>query len=178
MKTKNKVCALFAVLLMVFGILVAMMFQSEQYSAATSYTNAKEFYESTAQDGEDYHADVCNGSFYLATYAKLAPASYGLSSSYNLRYRTLGYDIELSVEGYSISFSVKSGESIQLINTTNDATNTYQYNLWCIPTQTLIDLAKVSASDSTIADRVLSSAVIDVRADAIMTTVSAADSLM
>ena len=54
MKTKTKIYTLLAVLLMVFGILVAIMFQSEQYSAATDYTNAKEFYESTTQDGEDY----------------------------------------------------------------------------------------------------------------------------
>ena len=52
----------------------------ESYQAASSYTNAKEFYESTGLHGKPYHVETVDGTIYYATYAKLASSStsYGL----------------------------------------------------------------------------------------------------
>ena len=44
-------------LLFLFISVCAVIVSKENYQAATSYTNAKEFYESTALDGEPYHSE-------------------------------------------------------------------------------------------------------------------------
>ena len=82
----------------------------ENFQAATSkYTNAKEFYESTALKGEPYHSESWNGAVYYATYAKLA------SSSVGTKYSTVGFDITLSGNGHSVSFAVERfGQSVTI----------------------------------------------------------------
>lgn len=134
--------------------------KKKDFLGATSYENAKEFYESTGMQGESYHADVSNGMFFLGTKAKLA------SSSSNLKYYTLGYDITLFGNGTSVSFAVKRGDSMKQISEVTKSG--YNYLLYCIDTETLYDFA--SKADKTNAEKVLQSSVISVVANAIMTT--------
>ena len=61
--------------------------RNAEYKAATSYENAKEFYETTPSYKK---AEAYCGDFYLATMAQLA------SSSTSLKFQTLGFDITLS----------------------------------------------------------------------------------
>lgn len=89
-------------LFLVFVMMISIGYK-EEYAGATSYTNAKEFYESVSYLKK---AETYNGEFYLATMAKLA------ASSSNLRYHTLGFDITLSGNGASVSFSVALGASM------------------------------------------------------------------
>ncbi len=141
--------------------LLSSLGQREEYKAATSYTNAKEFYESTANDFKPYHAEMINGCIYYATCAKLA------SSSTNLRYHTLGFDITLSGNGYSVTFTVqRTGGSMVEVNTVNDGT--HEYILYAIWDQTLYNLAYLTNPVAT--SYVLSAPTINVKMDAIMTT--------
>ena len=137
-----------------------VLINKNEYQAATNYDNAKEFYESTGIYGESYHADVSNGIFYLSTKAKLA------SSSSNLKYYTLGYDICLYGNGTSVTFSVKrDGLMKQVSNMINDG---YNYVLYQIDTQTLYNLAM--KADKVSVKKVLDAPVIRIIANAIMTT--------
>lgn len=158
---KNKTLPL-AVLLF-FLLLYAFFFQliPEEYQAATSYTNAKEFYESTAVNGENCHVDMVNGTIYYATCAKVA------SSSTNLQYHTLGFDIELSGNGHSVSFTVqRTGGSMEEIDKKTD--NTYEYILYSVNDSTLFELAH--AANSTESNYVLDASIIRVKMNAILTT--------
>lgn len=157
MKKRRKEC----IIIGIFTVCILFLFMNKkEYSAATSYNNAKEFYESTGKQGESYHADISNGMFYLGTKAKLA------SSSSNLKYYTVGYDITLLGNGTSIKFAVKRGHSMELVS---DVTSSgYNYLLYRINTKTLYDLA-VKADEEAAAE-VLESSVITVIANAIMTT--------
>ena len=136
----------------------------DDYYAATSYTNAKEFYDSTGKISKS-HSEVYNAQFYLATRGGSA------TSSTQLKFRTLGYDVSMTGNGVTLSFSVVRGESMANIHTTYGYVNgvKHEYNLYCIPTKTLIDLAKLSNPD--VADKVLSASEINIKMDAIMTTV-------
>ncbi len=134
--------------------------QKEEYKAATSYSNAKEFYESTGEK-VSYHAEMINGCIYYATCAKLA------SSSTNLRYHTIGFDITLSGNGHSVTFTVqRTGGSMAEVNTVNDGT--HEYILYAIWDQTLYNLAYLTNPVAT--SYVLSAPTINVKMDAIMTT--------
>lgn len=136
--------------------------RSENYHAATSYTNAKEFYNSTASSTNDYHAEMINGSIYYATSAKLAV------SSTNLRYRTIGFDIELSGNGHSVSFTVqRTGGSMTEVHSYKD--ETHEYILYVIDDETLYDLAR--AANASEAEQVLNASVINVEMNAILTTI-------
>ena len=173
MRYKIRIGSLLLMLTLLLGIMFIPFSQGETYqAAATSYTNAKAFYESTGLDGLSYHADAANGSFYIATCSKLASTSYGLSSrtSGHLMYRSLGYDITLFTDdGYEVSFSVKRDGSIEFMEEAQVNYGGYQYDLWCISTKTLYDLA--IATNVTVAEKVLSAPIIHIKADAIMATV-------
>ncbi|MBQ6843306.1 MAG: InlB B-repeat-containing protein [Agathobacter sp.] len=138
------------------------IYSIENYHAATSYTNAKEFYNSTALKGEPYHAEMINGNIYYATSAKLAV------SSTNLRYRTIGFDIELSGNGHSVSFTVqRTGGSMTEVHKCQDST--HEYILYVINDETLYGLAR--KANPTEAEQVLNASVIKVKINAIMTTI-------
>lgn len=140
--------------------IVFMVINKSEYKAATSYDNAKEFYESTGQYGESYHADVSNGIFYLGTKAKVA------SSSSNLKYYTVGYDITLYGNGTNVTFAVKRGGCMEQVSDITSAG--YNYLLYRINTQTLYNLAV--KADEAGAKKVLQSSIITIVANAIMTT--------
>lgn len=150
-----------SLVLLIAGML---FFDLGETQAATSYTNAKEFYESTAQNGEYYHAEVYNGNIYYATCAKLA------SGSTNLKYGTVGYDICLTANGQAVSFRVKrNGDgSMQEVSGSRVEDNGYAYNLYCIPAEKILALAKNSNAAGY--EVVSSGSVINIRIDAIMTT--------
>ena len=152
---KSKVTCLILVMFFMY-----LLINKKTYLAATSYDNAKEFYESTGTKGESYHADISNGMFYFGTKAKLA------SSSSSLKYYTIGYDITLQGNGRKLTFSVKRGGSMKLVS---DVTNAgYNYLLYRIDTTTLYELA--TKSDPIAAEAVLESSIISVIANAVMTT--------
>ena len=131
------------------------------YGDASSYSNAKEFYNSTGKE-DSKHIDVSNGVVYFATQAKLA------TSSSNLRYVTLGFDVKLTGNGKSVSFAVKRGDSLAEVANSSVESDGYQYLLFCISTEDLISLLKATGNADV--DTVLSAAEIEVRMDAIMTT--------
>ncbi len=143
-------------------MLFSFYFFSGNAEAATSYNNAREFYESTGASGA--HAEVYQGNIYYATSARLA------SASSNLKYGTVGYDITLSGNGQSVSFSVKrNGDgSMQEVPGSRVDYRGYEYNLYCIESAKLFQLAQ--ASNEAAAEVVLKSSQISVRIDAIMTT--------
>jgi len=133
----------------------------EIYQAATSYTNAKEFYESTTRNGLYYHAEAAYGNIYYATQAKLA------ASSTNKKYYTVGFDITLSGSGHSVSFTVqREGGSMTEVDSQNDGT--YEYVLYSIENDTLYDLA--IAADEAEAAYVLDTSTINVEMNAIIVT--------
>lgn len=143
-------------------ILLQTNLTKEYYQGATSYTNAKEFYESTATNGQSFHAEVVNGTIYYATCAKLA------DSNSNLCYETIGFDIELFGNQHRLSFTVERlngsmkqvGEAVQ--------SNGYEYILYTIDSATIFDLA--TKSNSFEADYVLDASIITVNMDAILIT--------
>lgn len=161
MKKKKK---RFTAVILLMTLLISMLVPSstdENYQAATSYTNAKEFYESTASELKNYHAEMINGTIYYATSAKLA------SSSTNLRYHTVGFDIELSGNGHSVAFTVqRTGGSMVEVNSYKDST--HEYILYAVKDSKLYELA--SKSNPTEAGYVLSAPVINVKMDAILVT--------
>ena len=135
----------------------------EQTYAATSYTNAYEFYH-TAESrlkGRKYSAEAEYGNVYYATSAKVA------TSSSNLRYHTLGFDITLTGNGRSVSFAVQRGGN-SMVEVDKQIVGGYEYILYYIPEQTLYNLA--TTSNPSIAPTVLSASTIYVTMNAIMTT--------
>lgn len=160
-KRKTKIMAW----ILLFTMLVSMLIpfkSAEGYQAATSYTNAKEFYESSSVDGQTYHAEVVNGTIYYATSAKLA------SSSSNLRYHTVGFDIQLSGNGHSVSFTVqRTGGSMEQIGQPVRS-NGYEYILYAVNDKKLFELA--TKSNPTEAAYVLNASTINVKMDAILVT--------
>lgn len=164
MKRKRKLIIWSMILALLMG-LIQPLFSAETYEAATSYTNAKEFYESTARVDRAYHAEAAYGRVYYATQAKLA------YSSTNTRYYTVGFDVTLSGNGYSVSFTVqRSGGSMTQVGEPVKSGN-YEYNLYVITEDKLFELA--TKADRTNAAYVLSASSINVKMDAIMTTISA-----
>lgn len=148
-------------LLALFVSLIQPLCDTGIYQAATSYSNAKEFYSSTAQEGDYYHAEAIYGKVYYATQAKLA------SSSTNTKYYTVGFDVTLSGNGRSVSFTVqREGGSMTQIDTQKD--EKYEYILYAITEDKLFELA--TKANSSNAAYVLSASTINVRMDAIMTT--------
>lgn len=160
-KRKVKITTWIILFTMLIGLFQTFIV-SETYKAASSYTNAKEFYESTALDGEEYHVETVDGTIYYATCAKLA------SSSSNLRYHTVGFDIQLSGNGHSVSFTVqRTGGSMEQIGQPVRS-NGYEYILYAVRDKKLFELA--SKSNPTEAAYVLNASRIEVKMDAILTT--------
>lgn len=161
LKKKTKI-TVWCLLLGLFVTLIQQVGGGETYQAATSYTNAKEFYESTGLNGEYYHAEAAYGRVYYATKGKLA------SSSTNLKYNTIGFDITLSGNGTSVSFTVqkRGGSMAELPDVESGG---YNYSFYVITEDKLFGLA--TKSDASRAAKVLSASTIKVRMDAIMTTV-------
>ncbi len=153
-----------AAMLLLTGILCIL---PQEVEAAGSYSNAREFFESTGADG--CHAEVYGGTIYYATQAKLA------SSPSNLKYGTVGYDIHLSGGGQTIEFGVKRVEdgsaengSMREVAGSRVDWNGYRYNLYSVPRSELEALAY--RANAAAAEVVLKSADITVRIHAIMTT--------
>lgn len=150
--------------LLLAGIL---FFMPEEVKAAGSYSNAREFFESTGADG--CHAEVYGGTIYYATQAKLA------SASNNLKYGTVGYEISLSGGGQTVEFGVRRVEdgstengSMREVAGSRVDWNGYRYNLYAISRKELEALAY--RRNAKAAEVVLGSADITVRIHAIMTT--------
>lgn len=156
MKRKKK----FLAFLLLGAILIGLI-PTEKTYAASSYTNAKEFYMSTGGDNKPYHAETINGTIYYATSAKLA------SSSSNEKYYTLGFDVTLSGNGHSIAFAVqRTGGSMVEID--SQISGGYEYILYAVQDHMLYNLA--TAANPTEAAYVLSASTIYVNMNAIMTT--------
>lgn len=161
MKDRRKRCLALVMAFVMIGTLIPLSSAREIYQAASSYTNAKEFFESTTSERVSYHAEMTDGTIYYATQAKLA------SSSTNTRYYTVGFDITLSGNGHSVSFTVqREGGSMTEVNSHKD--DTYEYVLYSITDDTLYDLA--TAADETNAAYVLDTSSIHVVMNAIMVT--------
>lgn len=160
LKKRRKLIAGCLLLALVVG-LIQPLCNAEIYQAATSYTNAKEFYDSTTKKDVHYHTEAVYGRVYYATQAKLA------SSSTNTKYHTVGFDVTLSGNGRSVSFTVqREGGSMTQVNSQKDGK--YEYILYTITEDKLFELA--TQANSTNAAYVLSASTINVRMDAIMTT--------
>jgi len=149
-------------LIVLLCVNIISLLDSTFYKASTSYTNAKEFYESTGIYGEPYHAETAYGRVYYATKAKVA------SSSTNTKYHTVGFDVTLSGNGHSVSFTVqREGGSMAQVGEPVKSGN-YEYNLYVITEDKLFELA--SKANSSNASYVLGASTINVRMNAIMTT--------
>lgn len=153
---KKKIIYILTILSFLFPI------TSTSFLGATSYTNAKEFYESTASNGQSFHAEVLNGTIYYATCAKLA------QSTSSLHYSTIGFDITLSGNGHNVSFAVERtdgsmkqiGEAVQ--------SNGNEYILYRISDTTLFELATLSNPSET--NYIFEAPYIQVTMDAILIT--------
>lgn len=160
----NRVRILWGVILALTGI---AMWDMGFVRAAASYSNAREFYESTGGDG--CHTAIYEGSIYYATQARLA------SSPYNLKYCTVGYDISMTANGQTVEFGVRrvednSGEagSMKEVPGSGVESNGYVYNLYSIPREELEQLAGFRNPQA--AQLLFDNSQIQVRIDGIMTT--------
>lgn len=135
-------------------------FGTQEFYAASSYTNAMMFYESVTTT-KTTAMETVDGTVYYATKAKLA------SSTTNLRYHTIGFDITLTGNGVSVSFSVaRTGGS--MVEVSNVQYGGYDYILYAVQDQTLFNLAM--AANPAFAPQVLDASYIRVDMNAIMTT--------
>lgn len=160
---KKKIHKIIASVLMFISVLSLLVpfGNNDTYYGASSYTNAKEFYNSTGENGKPYHADMINGTIYYATCAKLA------SSSSNLRYHTVGFDIELSANGRSVLLTVqRTGGSMREIHSVKSGG--YEYILYAVEDEKLYELAS-KANPSEYA-YILNASVIHINMNAIITT--------
>lgn len=137
---------------------------SSEVHAATSYTNAKEYYNSVdlRYGGLETHG----GDLYYGTKAKKA------TSSSNLRYRTIGFEITVYSGSDSVTFYIsRTGSyvdnSIPEVDSTEGGT-AYQYSLWRIPWQNIKSLA--TTVNSSAANRIFQSSEFRIRVSHIMTT--------
>lgn len=135
--------------------------------AAASYSNAREFYESTGEDG--CHTAIYGGSIYYATQARLA------SSPYNLKYCTVGYDVSMTANGQTVEFGVRRVEdgsaesgSMREVPGSGVESGGYAYNLYSIPREELEQLAGFRNPQA--AQALFDHSEVQVRIDAIMTT--------
>lgn len=152
---KKRVIQTMIMLLLVVGLFLV---DSGSVQAASSYTNAKEFYE-TANTFKDYRVETYNTSVYYATKAKLAVSN-------NLMYHTVGFDVEMEAGGKSVSFTVKRNGLLKQVDSRSDGT--YEYILYQIPTDTLYNLAM--KANATVAKTILGQSKITVYMDAIVVT--------
>lgn len=166
MKGKRKITAW----LMVFAVLVASLLPGieNRYQGASSYTNAKDFFNSTGNTNNGKHVEVKDGTIYFANKLKLASAPKAVS--YKTTYRTVGYDITLTGGGATVSFAVKNGKSIKEIESATVNSNEqgiwYQYCLLCVDREVVIRLATEIDPDG--AKKLLGAEGFQVRMDAII----------
>ena len=137
---------------------------SEVHAAATSHTNAKEYYNSV--DLSHGGLETYGGDLYHGTKAKKA------TSSSNLRYRTIGFEITVFSGSDSVTFCIsRTGSyvdnSIPEVDSTEGGT-AYQYSLWRIPWENIKSLA--TTVNSSAANRIFQSSSFTVRVSHIMTT--------
>ena len=126
--------------------------------AASSYTNTYIFYHTSRNN----QAEIVGGTVYMGARGKTA------SSSYNLKYTSIGYDVRLEAGGHSVSFAVKRGGSLSKIEPEISAADGYTYTLQTIPRDTLYELAyKV---DPATTKKIFKCSEIDVYFNAIITT--------
>lgn len=162
--------------LITLTILLALTLLSgtTKIEAATSYSHAKEFYE-TCNYYDGQHIELYDGYLYYATYAKLA------TSEQNLKYTSLGFDITLYSKGKSMVISVeKGGKYLKIIDSRNYKLNGIEYapneqkasgsnyTLYKISYEDIKRLAY--AKNETLAKQILSNEDINIMLDAIMTT--------
>lgn len=147
---------------------------NKKLEAATSYSHAKEFYE-TCNNLDGQHIELYNGYLYYATYAKLA------TSEQNLKYTSLGFDITLYANGKSMVISLeKGGDYLRVVDSRNYKQNGTEYepnekkesgsnySLYKISYEDIKTLAL--AKDNSLATQILSNQRITIILDAIMTT--------
>lgn len=153
--------------LIIFILLFAMMIPllqpfciTETYQAASSYDDAKMFFESTGQTNGK-HIECNQGMIYFATKAKMA------SSSTAKRYTSVGFDVTLTGNGASLTFAVKRGASLTELLHAKREVGGYRYILYRISTEDLYRLA--SGVDQAAANRIFSADEFRVRMNAIMT---------
>lgn len=132
---------------------------------ASDYTSAREFYYSTGyEDGK--HIDVVGGTIYFATRGRLA---HTYSVDYHTYYDTVGWDVELTGGGETLTFSVKNGVSMQIKTSElrdEPGGGTWSYVLYHITADDLERLAK--NVDYKKAEKIFKSSVIGVRMDSIV----------
>ncbi len=121
---------------MLFLLVTALPVRDTYQAAESIFDNARMFYEATSGNS---HMMIDGATVYFATQGKLA------SSSTNLKYGSLGYDVTLTGGGASMTFSVKKGGSLtERIHAQREELG-YAYNLYEISTDKLIELAEKRA---------------------------------
>ncbi len=131
----------------ILAIILFALFTPKEAKAASSYTNAREFFYSTnSEKNGSFHMDIKDGNVYYATRAKTA------AETSSLRYRTIGFDIVLEGGGQSVSFSLKrnwgDGDgSLELVDEDNNADG-YSYLLYCVPKDTLTTIGDIVNSSA------------------------------
>lgn len=151
-----------------FGMILSCMMIPDKTYAASSFENAKVFYDTceSVMKKQPYHSESYNGCFYMATQGKLA------SSSTSLKYYTLGYDMTLSAGGYSMEIGVKrvsAGDtSGSLVEINKTDSGEYRYVLFRISEESIRALAR--AKDPVTFAKIESNPYIVINLNAVITT--------
>lgn len=169
MKTRKTILAISYFLLIVVVSLFLPCGNTETKGAehAESYTDARVFFYSTGMNGKK-HIDAIGGTIYFATRGRLA---HTYSVDYHTYYDTVGWDVELTGGGESLTFSVKNGVSLTQVPDSHRVVaepwgGTWSYNLYHITADSLETLAK--KVDPEKAERIFKSDIIGVRMDSIV----------
>lgn len=169
MKIRKTILAISYFLLIVVVSLFLPCGNTETKGAehAESYTDARVFFYSTGMNGKK-HIDAIGGTIYFATRGRLA---HTYSVDYHTYYDTVGWDVELTGGGESLTFSVKNGVSLTQVPDSHRVVaepwgGTWSYNLYHITADDLETLAK--RVDKEKAERIFRSDIIGVRMDSIV----------
>ena len=151
-KAKKRISGALAVIMLLTAVFGAILTIPEQVEAASSYTNAIAFYNSTGSGGDNggssQHIECSNNAVYYGTKANLA------ANDHNLKWSTIAWEVTFYGGGESISASVKiGGDYLRIIDSRLEGG--YQYNLYKVDVSTLIALAR--QKDSAKADRIFAS---------------------
>lgn len=138
-------------------VLLLTVAMSGEAQAVGGFTDARNFYQSEGTGKKHVLAD--RGNIYLATLYDLR------WSKQELRYTPVGYDVQLSGGGRSLSFSVTKGGSLAEVPETSIGNGGLLYELHCLDSADINRLAQ--AADKDAADAILGSRFVDVRMDAI-----------
>lgn len=142
MKGKRKRAVWICVFVFTVIVTSLLLGKEKNYQAAgsaSSYTNAREFFNSTGQENGK-HIDIKDGVIYFATKGKLA---HTYTSDYHTYYASRGFDVTLTGGGASVTFAVKIGVSLEEVpgSASQDAAG-YHYQLFRISRDTLQRLAE------------------------------------